>query len=171
MRARIANLYKLLSDSRGFSIAELLLVMGIMAVLLGIITLNLVSVQNRTNLNSSIDILVAEIKQQQTKSMIGDTEGRTSPSSYGVYFETDQYTLFNGTSFNPSAASNIVVELDDNMQFSDIDLVNGSVIFDRVNGEIVGYNPSLSSVTITNTTDKQSRTIQFNRYGVITAIN
>lgn len=154
-------------SNAGFTIQELLVVMAVMAILLGIVVMNLVTIQNRTNLDAAATTLNAEIKQQQLKAMVGDTEGRTTPDTYGIRFNTNSYTFFHGTTFNASDPDNFTIDLADNMQFSSIQLPNQSVVFNRVSGDFYNYNPSLSSVTLTNTTAGESKTIQFNRYGVI----
>ena len=159
------------NSSSGFTLQELLVVMGVMAVLLGIATINLVTIQNRTNLNTQISTLTAEIKQQQLKAMLGDTEGRTDPDAYGVLFESDGYTLFHGTSFNSGDSANYKVTMADNMIFTSINLPNQTIIFDRVSGDILNFNLSLSSVSLTNTTNNESKTLQFNKHGVISSIN
>jgi prepilin-type N-terminal cleavage/methylation domain-containing protein len=154
-------------SNAGFTIQELLVVMAVMAILLGIVVMNLVTIQNRTNLDAANTTLIAEIKQQQLKAMVGDTEGRTTPDAYGIRFDTNSYTFFHGTTYNASDPDNFTIDMDDNMQFSSIQLPNQSVVFNRVSGDFYNYNPALSSVTLTNTTAGESKTLQFNRYGVI----
>jgi prepilin-type N-terminal cleavage/methylation domain-containing protein len=131
----------------GFTIQELLVVMAIMSILVGIVVMNLVTIQNRTNLNAAITTLTGEIKQQQLKAMTGDTEGRSAPDLYGIHFETNAYTFFHGTTYSSSNPDNYRISLANNMQFSSIQLPNQSLIFSRVSGDFYNYNPSLSIET------------------------
>jgi prepilin-type N-terminal cleavage/methylation domain-containing protein len=158
--------YKLSSKNlfRGFTIVELLVTMSIFATLVGIATINLVGAKQRTVLNTSIDILIGDIRQQQIKAMLGDTEGRSSSDKYGIHFSTTSYTLFHGSSYNSSEATNFTIQLGDNCQFFNSP---SDIIFDRVNGEVA----AAGSVVLRDNTTKTQKTVQYNLYGVITSVN
>lgn len=147
----------------GFTIAELLVTMAIFVTLVGIATINLVGAKQRASLNTSIDILLGDLRSQQLKSMIGDTEGRVAPGLYGIHFGSYDYTLFHGNNFDINAPSNFTVKLGDNVQF-----INppSDLIFARVSGELANGGSILLRDNTTNTT----RTLQYNRYGVVTNV-
>ncbi|MEK9201506.1 MAG: prepilin-type N-terminal cleavage/methylation domain-containing protein, partial [Patescibacteria group bacterium] len=83
----------------GYTLIELVIVMGIIVLLFGFTTINLGGVARVTSVNETVDLLTADIRGQQTKAMTGSGDG-TSGSSYGIYFQTDQYTLFRGTTYS-----------------------------------------------------------------------
>jgi prepilin-type N-terminal cleavage/methylation domain-containing protein len=81
-------------SAKGFTIVELLVVMGIFAILASLSTLNLSHAQHGSYVNATVDTLVSDLKRQQHKAMIGDTEGRGTASNYGIHFDPSSYVLF-----------------------------------------------------------------------------
>lgn len=155
-----------LKNNKGFTLPELMVGMAMFAILVGLVTINLTGVHSSTNINTTIDTMVADIKQQQIKAMTGDTEGRASADSYGVHFDTTDYVLFHGTSYNASDTSNLTIDLSQGMQI--IRLTHQEIIFNQGNGEI---KDSSGSDTITlETPSGQQKTVTFNKYGAVTSI-
>ena len=149
--------------SVGFSLPELIVVMSIMATLIGLITINLTSAQQRASLNTVVQNLVSDIRQQQIKAMVGDTEGRPSADEYGIHTDSNQYVLFHGA-YSATEPSNFAVSLPNNMIFVTPGL---DIIFSKVGGEI---SPP-ASIQLQDTTNSNTKTIQINKYGVITSVN
>lgn len=148
----------------GLSLVELILIMSIMATLTGLITINLVNSQQRASLSSLVQNLISDIRQQQIKAMVGDTEGGTSANSYGVHIDSNKYVLFRGTSYVVTEPSNFAVNMPNNMIFMTPGL---DIIFSKVSGEI----SAPASFQLQDTTNGNTKTIQINRYGVITSVN
>ena len=148
--------------NRGFTLVELLLVMSIMAILLGFIAISLVKSQQTASLTTTEEILIAELRQQQLKSMIGDSEGRATPDSYGIHFDANRYVTFHGV-YSEADNSNSFFNLEDNMQFNNS---NFDVIFSRLSGEI----SSPLTVELQDNTNSQLKRIYLNKYGVITQV-
>lgn len=155
----------------GFTLIELLLVMGILAVLVGISSINLLQAHRNAILASTLDTLFADVKQQQIKAMVGDTENGTSTGPHGVYFTDNSYTLFQGSSYNPSEESNFLVELPEVLEFGNNTLTNSTLIFNRVNGSMTNYSPTTNSITLHNTQNEDEIVIRFNRLGIIYQAN
>jgi hypothetical protein len=157
---------------KGFVLIELIVVMGMLAALTGMITISTVGSQRRAQVTAAVDTLVADLRSQQTKAMTGVTSGGVIPAGYGIHFASDRYILFQGASYSASMSTNAPVVIDSRVGFSSILLPNGNVIFASKSGEIVGYNAQSSSVTLSELDNSTiSKTIHFNRYGVITTIN
>lgn len=159
--------YSKKSFQNGFTFPEIVIVMGIIAILLGFATINLVQAQKSTALNSATDVLVADVRSQQLKAMVGDTEGRGSPDSYGIHFNTSSYTLFHGTTYNANDPSNFTITLDTSLSFTLDNFPSGNIIFQRITGEISGFSQTNSSITL-QTTSGQNKIITINQYGVVT---
>lgn len=153
----------------GFSLVELAVVMFIFSFLFIFITVALLNIKQRGSLTTSIDTLITDLKSQQLKAMVGDTEGRATPDTYGIYFGANQYTLFHGA-YSPSTPSNFTVSLGDNIQFGAISFPASSVSFAQDSGEVVGTE-SLNTITLENSQTNEQKTITINKYGVITAVN
>lgn len=153
---------------KGFTLPELLIVMAILSILLGFITPSLLQFRSRSVINSTVDTLVSDLKNQQTKAMVGDTEGRASTDHYGVYFETNRYILFHGSSYDPLDSSNFNINMDPSLTFSSITFPSSSAIFSKGSGEVLGFVNGSDKVTLTDSTNGDQKIIQINRYGAIT---
>jgi len=151
-------------NQRGFTLIELMVVITITAILLGFITINLVSSQQRASLNAIEQELLADLKQQQLKAMIGDTEGRETSDTYGIHFDSGKYTLFHGT-YSSTDSANFAINLDQNFQFQS---PGTDIIFSKISGEISAG--SITNIVIRDSTNGNVKTITVNRYGVVTQI-
>jgi prepilin-type N-terminal cleavage/methylation domain-containing protein len=156
---------------KGFTLIETVVVMGVFAVLVGISTISFFSTQKKASLNTTLDSFVTDLKEQQLKSMIGDTEGRGVRDSYGIQFGTNSYTLFHGEVFNQADSANFTVNLGDGITIILNQFPNGQIRFASGSGEVVNFTQGSNAVTFRDTTGSEQRTVQVNRYGVITAIN
>lgn len=152
-----------LSSRKGFTLVELIVVISIMVTLLGIATINLVGSQQMASLTATEEILLADLKQQQLKAMIGDTEGRATSDSYGIHFEERSYVTFHGSSYSSGDTSNAITNLERNMQFNNAGF---DIIFSKISGEITA--PIVIELQ-ENTTAKLKR-IHLNIYGTITQV-
>ena len=149
---------------KGFTLIELVVVMGIFTTLLGISTINLSGAQLRSSLNSAVEVFVTDLKSQQLRSMVGEDDGGGSAQSYGVHFESDSYTLFEGVAYSPVDPNNFQVNLPGNTEFFPI---NSDLIFAIGSGEIA----SDTIVTIRRNSGGGQKEININRYGVVEEIN
>lgn len=147
--------------SSGFTLVELVIVTSITIILLGFITINLVRSQQKTSLASVREILLTDLKEQQIKAMVGETEGRLDSDSYGIHFDLDRYVLFHGTTYNSSDPSNYIKNLDQNMRFNNSGY---NVIFSRLSGEI----PTPTTIELEDISNSEGIEINLNELGVVT---
>lgn len=154
-----------MKNQRGFTLVELAVVTFIILTLLGLIIVSLSRSQQTASLNSTEQILEVDLKQQQLKAMLGDTEGRGNSSQYGIYFDSNQYVLFQGIAYSSSDTSNSVINLDSNMQFNN---PGTKIIFKKISGEIT--DDSITNIVLLDTTNGSIKTIIINKYGVITGV-
>lgn len=149
-----------LSPPKGFTLAELVVIIAIALTMIVLSTIALARSQQKASLTGVVDTFVADLKEQQAKAMVGDTEGTSTISDYGLDFETTQYTLFRNT-YVVGGSSNFVVSLPPTIQ------VTGSqIIFAKGSGETTA-----AIITFTDTTTNEQRTVTMNKYGVITGVN
>jgi type II secretory pathway pseudopilin PulG len=149
---------------KGYTLTELIIIMGLFALLIGISAINLVGAKQHSSLNTTVEIFVGDIGQQQLKAIIGDSEGGVSADTYGIHFNTTDYVLFHGANYNVNDPTNFKINLGDNIQF------NGSyndLIFQRVSGELT----SGGSIVFQDKTTNVQKTILYNIYGIITSVN
>lgn len=155
------------AQQKGFTLPELLITMGIIAILFGFVVVNLVQLQRQSYLTTTVDTLVSDLYSQQNKAMVGDTEGSGIISPHGVYFESNQYVLFRGSPYNPLDTSNFPVNLDSSLTFSSITFPSSSVIFSKGSGE-TGLANGSNTVTLTDSTNGEQKILELNKYGAIT---
>ncbi len=153
----------------GFTLIELVVVMGILLMLFGFASFSLVNVQRKTSVSSTADNLVSDMATQQTKAMLG--AGSSGGDSYGIYFQSDKYTLFKGTTYSASDPNNFTVSLDLGITFSNITFPASLLIFSSATGEINGFSAGQNTVTLHDTQGTKTETITVNRYGVVTSEN
>ena len=156
---------RIFNSERGFTLVELGIVFAITALLFGFITLNFVNVQKITSINSVIDTLISDMKSQQTKAMVGTGE------SFGIYFQSDRYILFTGTTYSSTNSSNFIIMLGSNIEFVNSTFPDNSLVFLRQSGELNGFIDGMNTISIQNSQGLGKKTITVNRYGIVTKIN
>jgi len=136
----------------GFTLIEIVLVMGIIAVLFSYTTINLLRPQISANLDSTTTQITTEIKTQQLKSMTGDTENTSDSQSYGIRFEADRYILL--------GPSNFTVDLEPSLSITN---APQEFTFAKRSGETTA-----GSITLTHSQTGTQKTISLNSLGRIT---
>ncbi|HSE61383.1 MAG TPA: prepilin-type N-terminal cleavage/methylation domain-containing protein [Candidatus Saccharimonadales bacterium] len=149
----------------GFTLVELLLVMGLVAVLAGITSVNLFSPQTKANINSLTDRLAADIKSQQIKAMSGDSMSASAAQEHGVYIQTGTYTLFKGTAYSGADTDNIPIASEGGVTLSTT-FPSTQVVFDKGSGEVIGFTNGSNTITLSGS--GETKTITINRYGAVT---
>ncbi|MBI2613774.1 MAG: type II secretion system protein [Candidatus Levybacteria bacterium] len=165
-KSKIRNLSTLISHfsfQKGFSLIEMIIVMSIIMTLLGFITINLIRSQQTASLTSTQDVLISDLRQQQLKSMIGDTEGRESYDSYGIHFDSNRYITFHGTTYSPEDSGNSIINLDNNMQLNNSGF---DVIFSKLSGTISG----VLTIELQDNPSSKLQRIYLNIYGTVTQV-
>lgn len=155
----------------GFTLVELLVVVGILATITTVTVPRLFTLQTSNALDASLTALVSDIKQQQIKAMVGDTQGKVALEPFGVYFETNRYTLFQGTTYTNGDPYNFVVNLEESLEFTNILLPQQQIIFSKGSGEVAGFTTGSDEFTLRHTSSGDQKTVRFNKYGVIVEAN
>ena len=161
---------KKVRGERGVTLIEVLVVIGILLTLIGIASISFLPYRSKSTLDTAITTLISDIKSQQIKALAGDTEGRSTNDNYGVHFETNSYTFFHGSVFNPLDTSNATVSLNEGLQIGSI-FPSSQVVFSTKSGEIISFSQAQNSITLEDTVEGSSKTVNINRYGVITSVN
>ncbi len=129
---------------QGFTIIELLIVMGIFAALTAIGYIRSVDIERRAPIGATVDTLIADLRGVQTKAMIGVNQNsyRISIPSYPAPAHITISTTFPGS----------VIE------------------FAKGSGDITGFTAGNNTVTITQTLTGEHKIITINRYGAVTSV-
>ncbi len=155
---------------RGFTLIEVIVIMGIMVILIGLATINLLSAQHKASLSSTVDIFMADLKEQQVKAMVGDTEGRSAVDAYGMRFATTGYTLFHGPNYKSGDSTNYTPDFPTTIQISST-IPTAQIVFASGSGEFTNFTQGTNTVIFTDTTTNEQRIVSVNRYGVVVGIN
>lgn len=164
------NIFSKKQSNQGVTLIELMIALSIFTLLTGLVTVNLSNIYSTSSFEAVSQVLMADLKSQQMKAMLGDTEGRTSPDAYGVYFESNKYILFHGFSYVSSDPYNFPINLDGDLHFSTIMFPSSSIIFSPLSGETLGYVNGADTVTLQDDSTGRQKIIQINRLGVISNI-
>ena len=149
----------------GFALLELLIVLGILAVIL-LLSIPGINLLLKTSLLSTTsEEIITVLKTAQN-----DTLSSQNNSQYGVYFKTttspNQYILFKGSNYtNRDTSFDKTYYLDSSVQFSSVNVgANNEIVFDR----LVGSTANSGSVTLQLTTDaSQTKTMYIDNSGVV----
>ncbi|HSE29245.1 MAG TPA: type II secretion system protein [Candidatus Saccharimonadales bacterium] len=147
----------------GFTMVEVVVVMALLAILVGLAAVNIIGSQRQIVSDSAVNMLIADLRSQQIKSMMGDDDGGSTAQSYGVLFEANSYTLFSGSSYSPSNPTNFQVQVE-GLSLSST-FPSNTLIFAKASGEVSGYNASQDTITFTNSVGDQT-VVEVNLYGV-----
>lgn len=152
---------------RGFTLIELIIIMGVVAILMMIVLPNMGAPIRKSAFSETLSLLVSDTKAQQQKAMLGDAKLVTGPKAYGINFTSTDYTLFQGPSFLPGDANNFTVELDPNLNFSFINLPQTQIIFAPGSGDATNFINNSYTLTLIDLETGRSSIITFNRHGII----
>jgi len=147
--------------NKGITLVELMVAIGILMIIFAIGMLMF----GRMERDSEIDEIASEIKATLQKSQALCLNNIPS----GVYFETDKYTLFYGSSYNANNPKNEIYNLPGTIRLTDIHLpsppLTNSVTFDKITGYITNYADP-TNLTIRATSGRQ-KIMTLNKFGTI----
>lgn len=116
---------------RSFGLIELLIVIAILAIISALVGINFHLFQRQVNLDATINQIIATLRSAQSQTLASQNQ-----SSYGVYFETNAYTLFKGPDYILAAPDNKVYAIPQDLELSVISIAGGNgVLFQRITGQ------------------------------------
>jgi prepilin-type N-terminal cleavage/methylation domain-containing protein len=159
----------MIKNNFGFTLIELVVVMVVVATLFGMVMFSLIGTQKTSEVGSAADALISDMASQQTKAMLG--AGTASGTKYGIFFDVNKYTLFQGNFYLSTDPRNFTVNLDSGLAFTNIKFPGSSIIFSSATGTVSGYLNGSNYVSIGESDGSKVETIKVNRYGVVTQEN
>lgn len=155
---------------KGFTLPELLVVLGITALLVSLVVTNVIGIQRKSQIAGATTLLISDLRGQQLRTMVGDNGGANTASASGVYFGVNSYTLFSGASYSASL-DKFTVNLNPALQFNNNLLPNSQVVFATLSGEIAGFTGGSSSIDLQDINSSEKKTIKFDKYGTVISVN
>lgn len=148
-------------QKNGFTLIEIVMIVGIIGVLAAITVAGLISLRNNTDIDGATAQVISALELARSRA-----EASLNEESYGVHFEADSYTIFVGTTYDSAAASNETTNLNNKLEFANISLNGGGsdIVFDKLTAT-TSQSGTLDLRKITDTSN--SRTIKVLASGFI----
>ncbi len=143
---------------KGFTLMEILIAISIILLTVLLVIPEFNKFRNSQILNSSVEEVVSAINKVSSQTLAS-----LDSSSYGIYFQNNQITIFKGTVFNVNSLDNEVILIQSPVSISNISLTGGatSFYFNRLTNR-----PNISG-QITLSVSSFSKIISINQAGVI----
>jgi hypothetical protein len=119
------------------------------------------------SLSGFTNTLVADIKSQQLKAMMGSGGSDGVAEPFGLYIQAGQYTLFKDAVYSAGSADNFVVSNPGGITLATT-FAGSQVVFAQASGDVNGFVNGSNTITITNTNLNKSVSLSLNRYGALT---
>lgn len=143
----------------GFSLAELLVVLGI-SILLIVVVLNIfVNFKNQDTVLKSSELLVETLREARSLTL-----NSKNSSEYGVRVSSGSITLFKGQTYSPSETFNKTIQLFSGVSASAS--LNGGgtdIVFKKLSGQTDKYG----TITLTNSSSGQTKNVIIYKTGLV----
>lgn len=150
-----------MKENFGFTFFELLIVIGVLAILTVMAFPAFQLFRGESDLNETAEESINSLRLAQNKTLASE-----GASNYGVHFESDKFVLFKGVNYDSLAPDNDVHNLRKPLEIYAINLAGGGskIVFDRV----VGTTAQFGSVSLRLKADtSKTRTIYIKNSGQI----
>jgi len=151
----------MMNSNKGFTLLEILIALGILAMILTIVFFSFSKLNSSQALDKSADLVVSVLEEARSHTL-----SSVGASQYGVYLDEFEITLFKGTTYVPLDADNKVTALNTFVAIRDVDLSGGgsSVVFKR----LTGSTDEVGTAEVYLKTDPSTfRTITISSTGVV----
>lgn len=149
-----------ISNTLGFTVIEILVVVGILAVLTAIVFATFVQFRKHQALEKDTELIVEVLSQAHAQTLSSQNS-----SQYGVHFSASQITLFAGNVYSAGASTNQNYSINSLDTILTISLNGGGadVVFNRLSGESSQYG----TITVSSPSTSRTKTVTIYKTGVI----
>lgn len=140
-----------MKKNSGFTLAETLMVVTITLMVSAITFFSFSSYGSQEAISKDQARVVSVLEKARALTL-----DSYNSSQYGVHFGTNTITIFTGVTYNSSASSNIVTDLNSKVIVQKIDLFGGGndVIFNRLSGETNQMGTTTIALSFATTTTR-----------------
>ncbi len=140
---------------RGFSLLEIIIVMGIMVIIAGIGSGFYANYNKNVEIKAVAETLLFDLKQTQSKSMIGENDSTGANVKWGIHFvngATDYYEIFSTPTDYANAGKIVTITkyLPNGITFSD-PATTEDIIFNRISGRTTAATIVINFLTTAKT--------------------
>ncbi len=148
------------SYTRGVTVAEVLVVVAVMALIFGVVMPQFSNIKESQVLKNTTSDILSSLNKAQSQTLAS-----VSSSSYGVHFQSDKIVIFTGTSYSAGSSSNVSINVSapatiTNVTFGGVSATSGDIYFNRLSGA-----PNTSG-TITVSSTNYSKIVTISATGV-----
>ena len=134
--------------NRGFTLTEILIVIGIALVLTTIVVSVFTNIKNNQTLDKDSGLVIEVIRQAKSLTL-----NSKNSSQYGVHFESGSVTIFTGTTYSAGSSSNLVHSLSSgNSATTSLSGGGRDIVFKRLSGETDNNGTIILSSQFSTTT-------------------
>ena len=145
---------------KGFTIIELLLVLGIMSILTTILLNSFVSFGREQGLSKDASLVIEVLRQAQS-----NTLNSKNSNQFGVHFSTNSLILFTGSVYSPGASTNEIYNFNADIRLSSAVLNGGGV--DVVFAKLSGGTDNDGTITLVSQSTGATKVIRVYKTGLI----
>ncbi|MCR4322753.1 MAG: prepilin-type N-terminal cleavage/methylation domain-containing protein [Candidatus Azambacteria bacterium] len=144
----IAQNSKRKTSERGFTLIEIIIAIGVMAIISTTLFIGFSTATESAELKTSAFKIVDALQFARTR-----TIASLASSSYGIHFEQTYYVLFRGVTYSALDPDNILYPLPSSVEIVSVTLAGGGsdVVFDRITGK-TAHNGTVSVRVVANPT-------------------
>lgn len=142
--------------------------MGVFAVLMSLSLIPLGNLIPKASTDSVIATFMVDLRSQQLKAMLGAMGPTGMAAPYGIHLDTQEYSLFYGSTYSASESDNVGIPTDEILISSNLPTDN--LVFEQGSGEVLGLGDSIYTITFTNSINSQTADLSLNKYGVVTHV-
>lgn len=148
-------------SSRGITLLEILIALAITMILTAITLTAMRSIAISKALDGETAKIVAEIRRARSLTLASKYA-----QQYGIRIESSRITLFEGSTYSASSATNTPTSLNPSVRISSWSLAGGGsdIIFSRLTGEAAAYGTLTLSRSASST---DTRTIRVYQTGTV----
>ena len=167
MSSKVKNL------NGGFTLMEVIIVVGLIGMIFGLTAFVSINSYRGSSFRNERDALIGVLGRARNQAMNNTCLGGCTDSKpHGVHITVNDYTIFQGATYNSADPLNEVIKKDSSISIQGLGTTSFTdVIFTQLSGDISTLPSGIWDLTLINVTTGQNSKITTASYGQITWTN